>query len=283
MNLDPNAQDLHYDPYVEGHSDLPPRTSILAVFSAVIPVACCIPGIGILAMLMAAMSLSFISRSHGRLSGRGAAGFGIVLGLIVTVLQGAIVFGGLQGWKYYTRVMVGTTDTFIVALDQGDFTTARSMLSADADSDLTDERLQEFVDTLRQVHGPVTGATTDFEFIGNAFASAYDSSRQNSGYNVSSNNEPFIPVALATDRGAGVLVYVGFDENSLATTSPLIIDLAVFAGTNEIMTLREDGPARDIAFALGGEHITLEEARGGGLPAGDADADSESESDEPGF
>lgn len=80
----------------------PERTSLLAVGSLIVSilslVVCCVPGPGVLGVVMGVAALPGISRSHGRVGGKGMAITGIVIGLVATLLSLLLWFGGAMGW-----------------------------------------------------------------------------------------------------------------------------------------------------------------------------------------
>lgn len=79
-----------------GADDIPPtpqRTSIMAIFSLVLSLICCIPGLGLLGALFGIGALVGISSSRGRVGGKGLAITGIVIGLIVTTLWVLAAYG----------------------------------------------------------------------------------------------------------------------------------------------------------------------------------------------
>ncbi len=84
-------------PIVPAYSNLPPRTSGLAVASLVLGILH-LCGIGsLLATIFGAVSLGQISRSNGTLTGKGMAIAGLVLGLIGLGFIPFLYFLGLLG------------------------------------------------------------------------------------------------------------------------------------------------------------------------------------------
>lgn len=139
----------------------PPRTSAMAVVSLVLSVVgCCLP-IGLLGALIGIFSLVGISRSQGRVSGRGLAIAGIIIGVINT----GIWIGGwlavTNGYQAYVKM----TSTTLTALETGDYQTVRNHL--DPSLTLTDEQFDAFVEAYRADLGSFQGmAPNVIDFVG---------------------------------------------------------------------------------------------------------------------
>ena len=82
----------------------------LAVASVVFGLLCCIPGSGLIGTILGGAGLIRISQSEGRLTGRGMAFFGLVLGLFGTVVWLALGTGlmySLNRLNVATRQVAG--------------------------------------------------------------------------------------------------------------------------------------------------------------------------------
>jgi hypothetical protein len=128
------------------------RTSLLAVFALVLGIisllVCCIPGPGILAVILGVAALLAIGASHDRLTGRGLAVSGLVLGLLTTVLSIGLWVGvaiGLAQVGRYTDVMEAAEKVDRPALSR--------FLTGSADAALTEADLESFRDAYRQEWG----------------------------------------------------------------------------------------------------------------------------------
>jgi len=136
---------------IDGGDEIPPRparTSILAVFSLVCSLICCIPGLGLVGSVLGIGALVGISSSKGRVGGKGLAIAGVVIGLIVTTLW---VFGAYGAASIAARLM--KYEGVVTALEQGDVPAARAFLSPSADGAVPDERLAEFAAAIRSDWG----------------------------------------------------------------------------------------------------------------------------------
>jgi len=242
-----------------GFEAMPPaRTSVLAVL-AVVAAILCVPGTGLLAILLGAIALAAIGRSNGALEGRGAAISGIILGLITTVLWGALFAGALQGYTYYTKNMVATTDRFIQAAAAQDYDAARAEFSEGAAAELTDEQLAWFIGEVETRAGEVQRTATSFGTIVEAFGeifgqNGHTQSNTNPNFQIKDDgNDNIVPVAL-TCANESVLAWVIFDEASLGdpeVSPPKIVDVFVLFASGDVVALRHDGPAAENAQRSG--------------------------------
>jgi hypothetical protein len=123
---------------------VPTRTSALAVASLIVSIVsllvCCIPGPGVLGMLLALGAVISITTSGGRRTGMGMAIAGLLLGLvasIIAVVIWSIVAAGLSG-------LGGHRDT-LEAIWQRDVTTAAQSFEPATAAKITPERLDAFV------------------------------------------------------------------------------------------------------------------------------------------
>lgn len=225
--------------------ETPSRTSLLAVFSLLLAIPCCVPGAGLLAATLGGVSLGLIRNARGRLSGKAPAIIAIFVGLFVTVLQVALAIGISQGWTYYTKQMRPIADTFFVAVGQNDATTARSVMTTAASADLTDERLASFARAIEATHGKPTRATTDLREMFESFAQVYSGSRRRTvvqGAPSQSNAAP-IPFRIDTDTGSFIGVAV-FDGASFASGgTPKLLDAMAILSDGQAVCLRDGGPA----------------------------------------
>lgn len=247
-----------YAPTMDRHDFTDARTSILAILAVVFAVVCFIPGTGVIAILLGIAALGVIAKSNGRIEGRGAALSGIILGLITTVIWGAISFGMLQGWTYYTKQMVGTGDRFFQAAAAGDFVAARAEMTTPAAEELQDAQLEWFINAISERSGDVVGASTTartmLESFGEVFSQAGGSGKPAPNMQVQAGpNDVVVPIAVQCASGS-VIAWLVFDEGSLNTggaTTPKISDLFMLFGNGDVIALRHDGPAAAAAAQTG--------------------------------
>lgn len=128
------------------------RVSGLAVASLVFALLCCIPGSGMIGVVLGGAGLIGIARSGGRLSGRGLAMVGVVLGLLGTVLW----TGGILGTLYSLNQLT-VYERVVEAAQRGDHGGVRGMLSPDTSAAVTDAQIDEFGRRVEESWGRATG------------------------------------------------------------------------------------------------------------------------------
>jgi hypothetical protein len=127
----------------------PSRTSVLAIVALVVSiVGCCsiiVPGPGAIAAMLGGLSVFFIARSRGRLTGTGIAVTAIVLGLFHTVALIALLVGASQVNSQVGKEFFVPMGQMMTAIEAGDSKGARAMLTPKASAAVTDEMLADFV------------------------------------------------------------------------------------------------------------------------------------------
>ncbi|MFG0328155.1 MAG: DUF4190 domain-containing protein [Phycisphaerales bacterium JB037] len=121
----------------------PVRTSSLAVASLILGIVC-LPGLGVLAVLIGVIALFAIRASAGRVSGAGLAAGGIVMGLIATTLWVMVVFGVAQ----FAKMGATQADRTLAAIEARDLDALRAQMTPDAAALLSQDRLDAFADEM---------------------------------------------------------------------------------------------------------------------------------------
>jgi len=246
----PSPYETGYDPASE-----PARTSVMAILSIVFSLICILPGTGVIGILLGVAALVAIGKAQGRLEGKGAALSGIILGIITTVLWGAIGFGMLEAWTYYSKRMIPTGERFFSAVSVGDFDAARAELTVEANENLTDARFAIFAEEVESRIGVVEGAADSFEAIGQSFGRVFGGSKgQGPPPQTTQSSDAVAPVGIIGSEGS-LIAWIVFDEQTLTggpKVTPKIRDLFVQFENQEILTLRPDGPGGQAAGAIGG-------------------------------
>ncbi len=235
----------------------PPRVSLLAVFSLLSSLACCLPGFGVLGMGLGGSALLAISHSQGRLRGKPAAAVGILLGLMATALQGAFVAGVVMGWNYYIHDMAPTTARLIERAAAGDVTGARTTLAPDANQALSDEAIQRFAAAAQGAYGNVQGAAARISQVAPAMGRSFRmvrSARRQKGAVAGSTFDDVVPVPVVLSFALDeAMCWAIFDANALsgAPQRALLVDALLQLPDGSFVALRRDGPAVELARALG--------------------------------
>ena|GEM_PF-4431407 len=229
------------------------RVSLLAVSSVIAPIVCCIPLTGVLGMGLGASGLLAIRSAHGRLTGRPAAMLGLILGLMVTALQGALLYGGLSAWNFYVHDMAPTASAFVEAAHTHDTAAARLLLNNDTNAALTDSEITAFAEHVTLAYGEPRGAPTRAGVIFPALIESFKRTRGASqqGANINSNTVP-VPLVLsfALDE---TTAWVFFDQRALGKLpqQSVLADLMIQLPDGSYAALRTDGPAANLATDLG--------------------------------
>lgn len=128
------------------------RTSVMAILSLVFSLICCIPGTGVLGIVLGIASVVAIASAQGRLVGRGMAIAGIIIGVFTTVMWLAVGFGAIS--------LVGGLNIYGEAIEDmqaGRPTDARVVLATPADAAVTDEQLVAFGERITNEWGAYAG------------------------------------------------------------------------------------------------------------------------------
>jgi hypothetical protein len=242
----PSNQD-DYGPDYQGQQ----RLSIPAVLSLVSSIVCCIPGLGVLGVLLGLLGMMSITRSNGRLTGMPAAVVGMALGVLVTVGQVVLAMGA---GSLYNAYMVNMTPPIVNIVDAaiaGDVTAVRTEMTIGAAGQITDEEIIRFGKAFEEAYGP--NATLPVGFaewvtaIGEGFA--------RSGAQIQGQAKSVVPVAIMTDAG-GVVIFGTFDPGGQPTRVFTYADLFVLLPNGEVLMFRDDGPATNEAIRLNFTPVT---------------------------
>lgn len=248
---------MHNDPYAQSDyafDEGPQRTSALSIASLVTSLGCCIPGVGLIAIFLGVISLGLIGRSQGRLSGRAPAAIAIILGLMGTVIWGAIGAGGLQAWTFYTKQMAPVAERAIIAADAANMSALQAEMTQQAGESLTPERVAFFIDTIEASQGEIRGTETNLGTLFEAFGRIYKGQQQGTGgyVNQSGGQDDYapVPVVVTCDNG-DVIAWAIFDTTNFGQGPPKLIDIMVQMPDQEAVALRDDGPAQDFVKGFG--------------------------------
>lgn len=119
----------------------PTRTSALAVSSLILALACITAPI---AVILGVSSLFLIARSRGRLTGKGVALAGVVIGVAACMLWSAVLLGGLALARMYSTKLATPAGQVVKAIEDQSFDGARALMTTRAGARITDEQMQAF-------------------------------------------------------------------------------------------------------------------------------------------
>ncbi len=275
MSQNPYEAGASFDPDVmEQYDDRPARTSVSAILSLLCSIPfCCVPLTGVLGVILGAMSLAFIGKSHGRVTGKPAAIAGIILGIATTALWTAVVVGFLQAKTYYTKNMVPVGEGIVLAMEQGDIEGVRAYFTQDANDAITDERIALFAERMDRELGGFVEAPTGIGRMIEQFAETFQGMQGQGGstYNSGPGGPAPIPVAMEFGNGAATL-WILADTDALDQQQVILMDAVLQLPTGVGVPMLPDGPGLNWISGMG---MTLSHPEADLLPAGSAgDADA---------
>lgn len=139
---------MDQNPYQQAYDSLgepvASRVSVLAILSLVCSLVCFVPGLSVLAIILGIAALLVIGSSQGRLTGRGLGIAGLVLGLVVTALQAAVVIGMFQIGSYFSQGFTGPVADTMTAVEQGDVSAVARNFTPQRAPLVTQERIDAF-------------------------------------------------------------------------------------------------------------------------------------------
>lgn len=235
------------DNYGTNYDDRPQRLSIPAVLSLVSSIVCCIPGMGVLGVLLGLLAMWTITRSEGRLTGMPAAVIGMALGVLVTVGWVVTAMGAGSAYNMWQVNITRPMANFVEAAYAGDVTAARTELSVSAQGLATDEEILNFAAALRSEFGGFQGPPASVrELIQGVWEGFARSQNSQAG----SSNQA-IPSTLYFDKGA-IAIFGVIDAGTGGQPSQQFqfADFFVLLPNAEALTFRDDGPAVKEAIRL---------------------------------
>ncbi len=180
----------------------PERTSICAILSLVLALlGCCTLVTAPLGLLLGIIGVVGIARSNGRVGGMGFAIAGIIIGLLVTVLSGAIVFGVFKVVDGLDRDVSRPMAQVLLDIQSDDFDGARGGL-AKPGADSTDAEMVAFRDAYKSTLGELI-STPDSVW---AYFGGWVSLLENLQYYQGRND--MMPIPMQFDQGMGLVVMI---------------------------------------------------------------------------
>jgi hypothetical protein len=211
----------------------PPKTSILAISSLVMGLLCCIPGPGLLAVLLGSIGLIRIRTSEGRKSGRGLAIAGILLGILVSIAWVFIAIGAVTFAQAFAQ-QAGRVTTLLQTPSP---TAIRAALSPQAAAIVTDERWNAFRTEIEAEIGPIQPVPTSFLELMGKYSQV--STQMQS---VRGRNDVFPLPVIGTKGTALMLVNIKRDQPvTNSSGQPVDIVNAIFSITSGIEVVLPSG------------------------------------------
>lgn len=216
----------------------PERLSLMALFSTITGgltlVGCCVPGVGLLPVLLGIGGFIGISRSRGTVRGKGLAIVGFALGVISLLLSTAIWIGISSGAARFGPVYSQAFDP--------DPDVVRTVLTSSAAADLTDEQVEAFQSALA-----AEGITT--VTIPRGLKQLWDGYRQagNTMQGLEKLRDPsegtIFPLPAETDTGLVMIVVLMDPNQALGSGLPGLVDAGVWTSSGQVIWLFAPTPA----------------------------------------
>lgn len=195
----------------------PPRTSVMAILSLVTSlIGCCLP-IGILGMLLGIFGLMGIGKSQGRVSGKGLAISGIIVGLLTTALWIGAYVAVQKGLGVYSKM----TGEVIMAIETGDYASARAAMSQNAT--ITDEQFDAFREGYRDGLGSYIRTPEGFIELVQSFADPTIGPQMKSHQ----GRNDMIPITGFFDSGNALLLFFIDPQQTTSNGMPAYIDIVI--------------------------------------------------------
>ncbi|MCC6970917.1 MAG: DUF4190 domain-containing protein [Phycisphaerales bacterium] len=207
-----NANNLDVESF-DSEIAAPQRTSILAILSLVCSLICLIPGTGVLAAIFGISALIGIKGSRGRVGGTGLAIAGLIVGLLFTMIWVGLAIGATKMMQGFTSQFTGPMNQSIVALDTGDASRVRGMLTPEANAAITDQHINDFRAAYQAELGSFKGVPTDMIEFFSAYGTVAPMMQNLQG------RQNLMPVPGNFDKGAALLVLV-MDNTRQPTQGP---------------------------------------------------------------
>lgn len=192
MSQNPYAQTSGFD----GGAPAAPRTSVLAVLALVCSLVCFVPGLGLLAVVMGIAAIFMISGSQGRVTGKGLAVTGVVLGLLVSLLWGGGIIAAGKLNTMLGKQFMGSTTSFFQAAEAKNYAQARTHLNSP--TTVTDEQFDEFLTAYQAKVGTFTSMPDGLISLVGAYTKLQ-------GFNMSTTPGQF-PIPAEFSNGTAVVI-----------------------------------------------------------------------------
>jgi 4-amino-4-deoxy-L-arabinose transferase-like glycosyltransferase len=200
-------------PAFDTHAPVAARTSVAAILALVCALVCFVPGLGVLAVILGIAALFMISSSQGRVTGKGLAISGILIGLLVTFAWGIFAVGITSAMGMFGKQFMVPMSNLFQAVEKQDYATARTLMNTPSGTPAaTDEQFDAFVTAYQAEVGNFQSMPTGFfEFIG--------SFQKVQGFFQPSPGQPQMPIPTEFSNGTAV-VLLEFPQGTNPGSSP---------------------------------------------------------------
>jgi len=221
------------------------KTSGLAIASLVCSLIVCIPGLGLIGLILGCIAVVLIGSSEGRVRGKGLATAAIIVGLLATTAwigTGVAFYRIGKGQQAY---VVEPSYAAFTKLDTGDVAGFRTLLSPALSAGITDAEIIAFRDAYQDKLGAFQGQPRDmksmFAMIGVISDGVLISRLQQSA---SCKGVLTLPAGFSKQPGA---IFLASDtissERDYALSTPIfagtVVDIAVASPNQPVIYLTD--------------------------------------------
>jgi len=219
-----------------------------------------VPILAFAAIVLGVIARVRIGKSGARggsvLRGKGLATLGIFLGVLGGVIPTAFLLSALVTLSSL-KSLAPVAERIVLAAAAQSPQSARGDLSPDGSADLTDERIAAVGVAIERVAGKPHNADVSIGAVLEARTRVISAARSSVDASTLGELSPK-PVVIRCARGS-VIAYTILDEDALNQQQVLVNDALFLLPDGSCITLRVDGPAQQIARALGLTPTPVEE------------------------
>jgi hypothetical protein len=214
------------------------RVSGLAISSLVTGILCCIPGMGLLAMILGISSMLAISRAEGRLTGRGMAVAGLVLGLAGCVFTMAVGFATWQG-----QAVLHNYGMTYQLIEQKDYAALRTRMEPQVAATLTDQQIDAFRDKVAAEWGAFSGTPKGLADWFRSYMDVGPAMNQTVGQPNNNLRKNIYPVPGKFTQGTTLMIYPVDPSRGTGSLPGAILNVLVTDKAGKPIWLIEPAPS----------------------------------------
>jgi len=214
--------------------EAPERVSLLAIFALVFSLLCFVPGMGLIGSIMGVAGLIVIGASRGRLSGRGMAIAGIVLGLIFSMIWAGVGLGMMKVWSTMKTEMIEPTSQMLSDIEGKNYAAARTRFNPVIGPTITDAQFDAFRNAYQTDAGAYQGMPTSVVEVWTSYA-AIGKAMKN--VNESGPSGTIIPVPGNFANGPRLIVLHMQPGNTKKPGDGMWSNLTILSGTGAFIEL----------------------------------------------
>ncbi|MGE3106727.1 MAG: DUF4190 domain-containing protein [Phycisphaerales bacterium] len=209
----------------------PAKTSVMAIVALVLSLLVCVPGLGVIGLILGVIALLMISGSRGLKKGKGIAIAAIIFGLITSTIWIGGITVAVRGSLRQKNLLHDPIYDAFRKLDNGDTSAVRALLAPSLEANITDAEILAFRDGYHALGGECKGEprTTSDALAPMSVATNFNLMQR---VQTTTGKQPIV-LPASFDKGGGAILVVGesFSQWSFVLDSPKvqggIVNLAV--------------------------------------------------------